>query len=93
MTDSWLSREKAAGYDPELLRGARVLVGGAGAGASNAAMALGLSQVGELMLVDFDEFESHNATRSPLYPTEQEQAEYGSYKRGSSPKKLRDYLE
>ena len=73
----WLSREQAAGYDPGTLRRGKVLLGGAGAGANNAALTLALSTVGEVLVVDFDEFEDHNATRSPFYPTIQEQAQLG----------------
>jgi molybdopterin/thiamine biosynthesis adenylyltransferase len=73
----WLSRERAAGYRPEVLRRARVLLGGAGAGANNAALTLALSTVGEVLVVDFDAYEEHNATRSPFYPTGEEQQRLG----------------
>jgi molybdopterin/thiamine biosynthesis adenylyltransferase len=77
---SWLSRERAAGYDPTILRNGCGLLGGAGAGANNAALTLGLSQLGELLIVDFDRYESHNATRAPFYPTASEVEEFGTGK-------------
>jgi molybdopterin/thiamine biosynthesis adenylyltransferase len=77
---SWLSRERAAGYDPIVLRNGCCLLGGAGAGANNAALTLGLSQLGQLLIVDFDRYESHNATRAPFYPTAAEIEEFGTAK-------------
>ncbi len=73
----WLSRERAAGYDPDTLCKGKILLGGAGAGANNTALTLALSTVGEVRLVDFDKYEDHNATRSPFYPTPEEQADLG----------------
>ena len=74
---AWMSREIAAGYEPEKLQKGRILMGGAGAGANNLGLALALSGVGEALVVDFDPFEKHNATRSPFYPTKEEQARMG----------------
>lgn len=62
-----LSRERAAGYDPERLRHARVVVVGAGAIGANATQTLTLSGVGELRVVDFDRVEAGNLARSPLF--------------------------
>ncbi len=76
-TDAPFSREQLAGYDPGVLAEATVLVVGAGALAQNLLVNLALSGVGELRIVDFDEFEPHNAPRSPLYPTAEEQALWG----------------
>lgn len=73
----WLSRERAAGYDPEILRHGKILLGGAGAGANNVALTLALSTVGHVLVVDFDEYEDHNATRSPFYPAAAEQVRLG----------------
>ncbi len=74
------SRSRLAGYDPELLFKSKVLVVGAGAIGQNLALDLALAGVGELDIVDFDTFEPHNATRSPLYPTAEEQVHWGMKK-------------
>jgi molybdopterin/thiamine biosynthesis adenylyltransferase len=79
-TDSPFSREQLAGYDPEVLAGATVLVVGGGALAQNLLVNLALSGVGELRIVDFDRFESHNAPRSPLFPSADEQVRWGMEK-------------
>jgi len=64
------SRSRLAGYDPEKLFSARVLIVGAGALGQNLALDLALAGIGEISIVDFDLFEPHNVTRSPLYPTQ-----------------------
>lgn len=61
------SRARLAGYEPERLDAA-VLVVGAGALGQNTALNLALSGVRELRVIDADRFEAHNRTRSPLYP-------------------------
>jgi molybdopterin/thiamine biosynthesis adenylyltransferase len=66
------SRSVLAGYEPALLQAARILVVGLGALGQNLVQNLALLGVGHLMLVDFDTFEGHNATRSPFYPTRAE---------------------
>lgn len=66
----FLSREKLAGYDPDTLARARVLLVGVGAAGSNAAQNLALIGVGELWLVDPDFAETSNLTRSPLLNVE-----------------------
>lgn len=71
------SRERAAGYDPALLSAARILLVGAGALGQNVGLDLVLSGVGTLAVVDFDHFEDHNVTRSPLFPAPSEQARLG----------------
>jgi adenylyltransferase/sulfurtransferase len=71
------SRSVLAGYDPAVLQSARVLVVGLGALGQNVTQNLALLGVGQLMLVDFDVFEGHNATRSPFYPTRAEVARLG----------------
>lgn len=63
------SRSIAAGYDPQALFGAKVAIVGMGALGQNVALDLALAGVGGLLLIDFDSFEPHNATRSPLYPS------------------------
>ncbi|MCC7077126.1 MAG: ThiF family adenylyltransferase [Acidimicrobiia bacterium] len=63
------SRSVAAGYDPDVLGAARVLVVGAGALGQNLILDLALAGVGRIGVVDFDRFEPHNATRSPFYPS------------------------
>jgi adenylyltransferase/sulfurtransferase len=77
MTEELHSRSIAAGYDPEILRAAKVLVAGLGAVGQNVVQALALFGVGRLLLVDHDVFVEHNATRSPFYPTEAEAARLG----------------
>jgi len=71
------SRAIAAGYDPGRLRQAKVLVVGLGALGQNVVQNLALVGTGRLTLVDFDRFETHNATRSPFYPTPAEAARLG----------------
>lgn len=71
------SRSILAGYEPARLRAAKVLVVGLGALGQNVVQNLALLGVGHLMLVDFDAFEGHNATRSPFYPTRAEVARLG----------------
>jgi molybdopterin/thiamine biosynthesis adenylyltransferase len=71
------SRSVLAGYDPALLAEGKILVVGLGALGQNVVQNLSLLGVGQLMLVDFDTFEGHNATRSPFYPTRAEVARLG----------------
>lgn len=71
------SRSILAGYVPERLRMGKVLVVGLGALGQNLVQNLALVGIGQLMLVDFDDFETHNATRSPFYPTWAEAAQFG----------------
>ena len=77
MPDDLFSRAQLAGYDPEFLHRAKVGVVGLGALGQNTAQDLALSGIGNLALVDDDEFEPHNATRSPFYPTPSEQRRFG----------------
>lgn len=79
-SSDWLSRERLAGYDPQKMNSATVLVAGAGALAQMLVLNLALPGVGEIRLVDFDVFESHNATRSLFYPTAAEQQRWGMKK-------------
>lgn len=71
------SRERLAGYEPELLAQSVALIVGAGALGQNVALNLALSGVGEIRIVDRDQFEPHNRTRSPLFPQPEEQARCG----------------
>lgn len=64
------TRSRLAGYQPDVLHQAAVLVVGLGALGQNVVQTLALSGVGRLMLIDFDMFEPHNATRSPFFPVE-----------------------
>jgi molybdopterin/thiamine biosynthesis adenylyltransferase len=75
--DEIFSRERLAGYEPELLARSVALIVGAGALGQNAALNLALAGVGEIRIVDQDQFEPHNRTRSPLFPLPAEQARYG----------------
>jgi molybdopterin/thiamine biosynthesis adenylyltransferase len=74
------SRSILAGYEPARLQAAKVLVVGLGALGQNLVQNLALLGIGHLMLVDFDVFEGHNATRSPFYPTPDEAAQLGTGK-------------
>lgn len=74
------SRSVLAGYDPALIAEGKVLVVGLGALGQNVVQNLSLIGIGQLMLVDFDTFERHNATRSPFYPTRAEVARHGRAK-------------
>lgn len=76
-TTSLHSRSILAGYDPERLHASKVLVVGLGALGQNLVQNLALLGVGQLMLVDYDVFEGHNATRSPFYPTHAEAERLG----------------
>lgn len=60
------SRETAAGYDRARLDAAVILVVGVGAAGTNLVQNLALSGVGELRLVDDDQVEPSNLTRSPM---------------------------
>src|SRR5947209_6653141 len=80
MVDDLHSRSRLAGYTPEILFTSSVLIVGAGALGQNLALDLALAGIGELNIVDFDTFEAHNATRSPLYPTREEQRAWGREK-------------
>src|SRR5437870_3401583 len=74
------SRERLAGYDPQIMNATKVLIVGVGALGQNTAMNLALAGIGEIRIVDHDRFEDHNRTRSPLYPTAEEQAALGMSK-------------
>ncbi len=80
MTSDIHSRTRLAGYDPARLNETKVLVVGAGALGQNVLMNLALTGIGSLGVVDFDEFEAHNATRSPLFPSLEQVARLGAAK-------------
>ena len=71
------SRERLAGYNPELMNASTAVIVGAGALGQNTAMNLALAGIGEMRIVDHDSFEAHNRTRSPAYPSPEEQEIYG----------------
>lgn len=71
------SRERLAGYNPELLRQSAALIVGAGALGQNTAQNLALAGIGEIRIVDKDYFEDHNRTRSPAYPLPEEREALG----------------
>ena len=71
------SRSRISGYDPDVLENGRVYVAGLGALGQNIVLDLALSGVGGLRLADPDEFEDHNATRSPFFPTAPDVARLG----------------
>ena len=78
--DDLHSRSRLAGYDPDTLANAHVLVVGCGAVGQNLLLDLALSGVGAIAVVDHDTFERHNATRSPFYPSPTELAVLGPNK-------------
>jgi molybdopterin/thiamine biosynthesis adenylyltransferase len=67
LPSSFFSRERAAGYDPERLKKAKVLIVGMGAAGTNLLQTLSLSGVGNICAVDPDHIEPSNLTRSPLF--------------------------
>lgn len=87
--DKVFSRERLAGYDPELMNRSTVLIVGSGALGQNTAMNLALSGVGEIRIVDKDVFEEHNRTRSPAFPLPEEEIRYGRDKARAVAGKLR----
>jgi adenylyltransferase/sulfurtransferase len=91
-TNDQFSREIAAGYDPDRLAQMRVLLVGAGALGQNVGVNLALCQVGQICLVDFDQFESHNATRSPCFPSSSQRRRWGSLKAAVVARKLRELV-
>jgi molybdopterin/thiamine biosynthesis adenylyltransferase len=92
MTNDLLTREIAAGYDPERLAQTRVLLVGGGALGQNVGLNLALSQVGQICLVDMDRFEAHNATRSPCFPSPSERRRWGDGKAAVVARKLRQLV-
>lgn len=74
------SREQLAGYEPETMQDATVLVVGAGALAQSVIPNLALPGVGEIRLCDFDVFEPHNHARSLYFPLPHEQELLGMLK-------------
>jgi molybdopterin/thiamine biosynthesis adenylyltransferase len=86
------SRERLAGYEPERLAQSVALIVGAGALGQNVALNLALSGLGEIRIVDRDQFEPHNRTRSPLFPLPDEQARYGLNKSRVVATKLRPLM-
>lgn len=89
MNTEFLSRERAAGYDPDVLNKATVLLVGVGALGQNALMNLALSQVDAINIVDFDSWESHNVTRSPFFSDPSESRRWGKAKAAVAAHKAR----
>jgi molybdopterin/thiamine biosynthesis adenylyltransferase len=83
------SRERKAGYEPDCMVQSAALVAGAGAVGQNVVQNLALSGLGEIRIVDKDIFESHNRTRSPAYPSREEQGCWGMSKVRTVAHKLR----
>ena len=65
--DPLFSRERLAGYDPDLLRKSAITIIGSGAAGNNAALNLALAGLGSLRFIDPDVVEPSNLTRSPLF--------------------------
>lgn len=92
MKNKFFSRETLAGYNRQLLQESCVLVVGAGALGQNVIQNLALSGIGEIRVIDKDEFEDHNRTRSPAYPTAEEQVKWGMSKAKAVAHKLRPMM-
>jgi adenylyltransferase/sulfurtransferase len=90
--DQMFSRERLTGYEPELLAQSSALVVGAGALGQNVVCDLALAGVGEIRIVDQDYFEPHNRTRSPLFPSLEEQEQYGRAKAPTVARKLKPLM-
>ena len=90
--DEVFSRERLAGYNPDLMAESVALVVGAGALGQNTAQNLALAGIGEIRIVDKDTFEQHNQTRSPAYPMGEEQTRYGMKKARAVAYKLRTMM-
>lgn len=91
-TSEIFSRERLAGYDPERLTRAVALIVGAGALGQNTAQNLALAGIGEIRIVDKDQFEPHNRTRSPAYPLPEEVERFGLQKARAVAGKLRPMM-
>lgn len=91
-SNQMFSRERLTGYEPELLAESVALVIGAGALGQNVVSDLALSGVGEIRIVDYDHFEPHNRTRSPLFPSPEEQEQYGRAKAPTVARKLKPLM-
>src|SRR6185312_10606331 len=91
-TSEIFSRERLAGYDPERLARAVALIVGAGALGQNTAQNLALAGTGEIRIVDKDQFEPHNRTRSPAYPLPEEVERFGLQKARAVAGKLRPMM-
>lgn len=74
MNQSFFSREQRAGYDPQINASIDALVVGTGALSQSLLLTLCLAQVGNVRLVDFDAWDEHNATRSPLFGTPEQRS-------------------
>lgn len=61
-----MSRQLPAGYLPEVVDGATIMVVGTGALGQNTLQNLALAGVGRILVVDRDTFSTHNLTRSPM---------------------------
>jgi molybdopterin/thiamine biosynthesis adenylyltransferase len=91
-SNQMFSRERLTGYEPELLAESVALVIGAGALGQNVVCDLALAGVGEIRIVDQDYFEPHNRTRSPLFPSPEEQEKYGRAKAPTVARKLKPLM-
>jgi molybdopterin/thiamine biosynthesis adenylyltransferase len=92
MNDMFFSRERAAGYDPTVLDKATVTLVGTGALGQNLAMNFNMSQVGSQLLIDHDQWEPHNATRSICYPNDDDRKQWGNSKAAVVAHKLRQSI-
>tara|TARA_R110002111_G_scaffold225795_1_gene287507 strand:- start:6003 stop:7208 length:1206 start_codon:yes stop_codon:yes gene_type:complete len=92
MSTEIFSREKAAGYQPDILKQMKPLVIGVGALGQCVVRGLAAAQAGELYLVDSDSFEQHNAPRSSFYPNSAEQKKWGLGKAEIVARKLRNEI-
>ncbi len=66
-TDRYATLRRLSWYDHDRIRGARVLVAGAGALGNGVLQLLALYGIGEVVIVDNDTIEPTNLSRSPLF--------------------------
>jgi molybdopterin/thiamine biosynthesis adenylyltransferase len=90
--DERFSRERKAGYEPDCMAQGVALVAGVGAVGQNIVQNLALSGLGEIRIMDKDIFEDHNRTRSPAYPSLEEQRCWGMGKARAVAYKLRPLM-
>lgn len=65
--NEYLSRERLAGYDPERIQNAELVIVGCGAAGNNIVLNCVLSGIRRLRLVDIDRVSPTNLSRSPLF--------------------------
>ena len=80
LRDELFSRESAAGWDQSINANLRVLVVGTGALGQNCLLPLALAQVGSISMVDFGTWDLSNASRSPMFGSDEERRRFDNLK-------------